>query len=1047
VCNLVMLLFFLTVLPDLTAQDPCSPSFPSLGNITTPMVFTGQTLKVPNNTTVTFSANVTMAGCTLVIGSNSFIKVQNSTFTLSMNGSTRSVIRGCVNMWQSIELNSGAIINLSNSDIRHGSTAFNFKTGSNPGASSVVGCNFDANVICFKASNFSNFIGVFTGNKMVGIQPANNGITMLPPMSLGFSSPKAFDLTTVSGTLGAENATKNTISGMSKGITQVAGSVVLNNFEFKNNEPIHTGIDISTGGTIRLSKSCSFVGTNTNTIGVNSLSSTVVTSSSFKNYQSGIQAAKSNVALWGDCVFSGNGNGIDVTKTSVFAFPISATSINNSFSANKNGLKSDQSIIVLSGYTFLNNTTTGINAVMSDLSIVPSFFPGYPSGIANIFTNNKTGILSAQSRKVVIKGNTFTNQVDLDIDINTSTDPQYNVEISTKNTFNLDAPKKGSIAVQRAVNSGDVMRTYIFDNDFLMPGTGIRSLLTDISLLSITALPGAVDKASISLNRISCQYGNGPMGLLLAKGIDAINIAGDADGYEVNYNTINFVLDGLVPNDKVTGVGIRMTGVTGSNVSVTGNIITSSHYPTAVDLRRSWIRCGTHITNCPHVKMCDNSITNTDHEFHFIDDDADVEFGRNIMGSGGIGFLNWGMLPTDRHHRKNTWVGTYSRRSAENTGTLVEWFVDNTAPNGQPSFFPPPSTSTPPTLPDIFMIAEETGTNTSTCPPNFTEKPPIKKLTKDFVEGKYDSATKANSWDFERNLLGKMQKYPLEFANDAISQNYYNSKLNTVVWQLAKGDKMLNECSFASTVNQANLEDIQQKIEILKADLLAIQKTETSNPTVINSTWQANKTEKINQLNFRANQIDSIGKLILNERLIAGFTIQAHLANIVASNLLEQNYLTLLSLLSKRLTGETWIAKDSLALRSLANSCSIEGGIAVSLARELLPQEEAIVFLREQGDPYCNKPKSEGRSIEQSELSQITLWPNPAKDHLLVGFPSASTGSISIFNTAGVVLKTLDFSESKEIEIPLHGFSNGIYILKTEEQNRKISFTKFVVLH
>jgi hypothetical protein len=1057
--TMVTLVVFQTLLLNLQAQDPCSngttfsKTFAQGENVNSATSFLNTRIKVPANTTVNFNANVTMTGCTLVIGSNSVIRVQNSTLSLTGNG-TRTLVTGCTNMWSSIELNSGARINLSNSDIRHGQTAFNFKTGSNPGASSVVGCNFDANVLCFKGSNFSTFIGVFNGNKMTGRLSANNVINMLPPLSLAFSIPKAIDISNVSGTLGSDavGVMLNTVSGMSIGISQISGSMVLNNFTFKENESLQSiGIDVSSSGTLKLSKSCSFTGTSNSSIGVKcTATSTVVTSSTFKDYQSGIKLDKSYASLWGDCLFSGNVSGIDASKSTIFAFPATVTVNKNIFKNNKNGLLLDQAIILISGCSIYDNKI-GINAVSSDLNVSPSSFPGFPASIANTFTNNKTAIFSKSSRKIVVRGNTFSDQIDLDIDINSSTDPAYNVEISNKNTFALNSPKKGSIYLERAISSDAILtRTLIKDNEFNFPETATKVLTNNIRFIDVFSTPGTIDKVEISSNKITCKYGNGPTSTSFARTIDGIYIlgSGTSDGFKISGNVINFEKEAPAPNSKVEGVGIGVTMVSGLNNTVdNGNIITSTYFSESVNARESWLRCGIHIYGSPNVTVCSNQIDKLNHMYHFKGNCTNIDFANNLVLNGRFGFLNWGILPS-RNHRRNKWEGSYTNFGAFNDldegATYSDyWKVDNTPTNGIASYLPPQPSS-------IFKYDEyyDDSLNTNLCPGVFLGsevKPPIKRLTKELTNGTYSTASNANRWDIERNLLENMQKFQTEYVNDAISVAYYNSKLNTVIWQIANAENLLSNTSSTSSVNQQQITDIYLKISILKDSLMSMQKKQIANPLLI-PTLATMQLEVVKQLNEKTNQIDSIGTLITNSRLTSILGAQTYLDGLIGTNVLERNYIIMLKLLAKRLKGEDWLNKDSIDLRSVAYSCSFDGGIAVILARELLPKEEYSIFPRELTDPYCVKSRSNDIETDQSVLTKMSLYPNPAKDNLIIGFTSKFSGTISIFNTSGIQVKSIKVKESPEIEIVINDLINGVYVIKSENSNHEIDLNKFIVI-
>ncbi|HDR52776.1 MAG TPA: T9SS type A sorting domain-containing protein [Mariniphaga anaerophila] len=70
-------------------------------------------------------------------------------------------------------------------------------------------------------------------------------------------------------------------------------------------------------------------------------------------------------------------------------------------------------------------------------------------------------------------------------------------------------------------------------------------------------------------------------------------------------------------------------------------------------------------------------------------------------------------------------------------------------------------------------------------------------------------------------------------------------------------------------------------------------------------------------------------------------------------------------------------------------------------------------------------------SVELKVFGDVKVFPNPSKNMLFIeGLPATGKTSISMVDTKGSVIKTLDISEQNSIRISTRELTSGIYLLK-----------------
>ena len=89
------------------------------------------------------------------------------------------------------------------------------------------------------------------------------------------------------------------------------------------------------------------------------------------------------------------------------------------------------------------------------------------------------------------------------------------------------------------------------------------------------------------------------------------------------------------------------------------------------------------------------------------------------------------------------------------------------------------------------------------------------------------------------------------------------------------------------------------------------------------------------------------------------------------------------------------------------------------------------------GDEYPGRssgltPESLSQEInnKSNASQQFTLRPNPAQESVIVSTMGISSGTLSLFNLSGKVLKTIQLKGNSNTEIPLHNILPGIYFVQ-----------------
>ena len=76
----------------------------------------------------------------------------------------------------------------------------------------------------------------------------------------------------------------------------------------------------------------------------------------------------------------------------------------------------------------------------------------------------------------------------------------------------------------------------------------------------------------------------------------------------------------------------------------------------------------------------------------------------------------------------------------------------------------------------------------------------------------------------------------------------------------------------------------------------------------------------------------------------------------------------------------------------------------------------------------------------------ITVYPNPAKEKIIIESFNGTIGNVQIFNAIGQLVNTIENKKRQQIVIDSHNYAEGIYYLKISSGetvlNKKISIIK-----
>lgn len=742
-----------------------------------------------------------------------------------------------------------------------------------------------------------------------------------------------------------------------------------------------------------------------------------------------------------------SGMGTFGIKVSNCTGTIGSAGTQNLFKGMAAGIWMESSNIAVNNCNFVSNTRVhsplgnpgatytysgcGIYSFRSNLTVQGS----YTNGRSCEFSSNFYDIYSGVTNTINVENISSVNPINASIVVSQSIQPN-SIKI-IDNDFNTNAnlrlATEGWIEVQRAEQGGGV-HTTIQGNTFNIQPAGALQSVATTNLIYVNGQPGTTDGALIYANRINNEYGNPTAGATTST-IHGIVIGPLGGGYTVSHNIINYNLtnNATAPNTRVTSIGIYiMNNGTDGNL-VEHNRIRSTYYTDGYLVQDGWLRCGIHAVASPHWHYCQNDVGDITNHYHFIDNNSAIEFGRNTTaGIGAFGLIADGTIPNNHDFRGNLFLGTnYEINGAQHNlpSSELHWLVDNQEPTEMP----------PSQQPNSWFMADNDPRTPLPCDNQgvVAADPQTGKLIKTYLAGQFGVLTAVQGFDMEYNLMTHMIAKPATFAGNTDAEQYYNSKLNSIAWQLANARNNLRvtrqpdaanlTALFALFDQNTNVQNLLQQIETEEA-----QDLETEDPLL-----QAQKTQYLTGLDADRQVIQLLQKSIWQQRLAATEQVKAYIESIPVGNELEENRRTLLLLQAKQAMGEAWTASEEVNLRTIANGCPDTWGEAVIDARAMLPTAEANTYPVEGEGLSCSS--SQHRSHDEHEHHSTeanwAIWPNPATDRVEIAFQQAFTGQLVLLDALGKQIQVAHCNNETLFAWDLGKTPNGIYIVKAIADN------------
>jgi|SRR6185312_9289005 len=133
--------------------------------------------------------------------------------------------------------------------------------------------------------------------------------------------------------------------------------------------------------------------------------------------------------------------------------------------------------------------------------------------------------------------------------------------------------------------------------------------------------------------------------------------------------------------------------------------------------------------------------------------------------------------------------------------------------------------------------------------------------------------------------------------------------------------------------------------------------------------------------------------------------------------------------------------KDTNALYCDYNAVNLGTSIVKVVVRNKLKTDSSWVYFEFNATPTGIAPVA-------NNLSASSLFPNPANANATFTYHSTNNAQLSIYNSLGQSVKTLELSSSKEtVNINVSDMPSGIYICKLQSQGAEAIFRKLIVSH
>lgn len=689
------------------------------------------------------------------------------------------------------------------------------------------------------------------------------------------------------------------------------------------------------------------------------------------------------------------------------------------------------------------NSGIGIESIASYLQIAGS----YSNNFSCIFERNRIDIYSYNTNGLIVDNASFTDPVVTSINVINSFSP--NTVSITQCPFTLPGtnllPTQALIQINRASQTTGTNTT--FSRNTIKLQRALTTSPNDMIMVKFTAQSGAKDKCLISWNVIECSHGN-PLDGTATRTTDAFRIFGEADGYQIEWNRIYFddpMNLGTIPNATITNIGIGVDNNTGINNVIADNELHGAFFTTTDGLRKSWLRCGTHLLNAPNFKICRNKVENGTNHFHFLDNSSNFEFGKNTTsGRGKYGLIvDNGPIPNNHDHRRNLWLGTYETFGAEHDMPQVGllWRADGTI-NGHI-----PTTQSPSNWIKNFPDND----SLHFCDSGLAladESTSVKEVTKKFLEGTFSFAGSASKWDFEKELVEQLIRFPEAQSSSIETQQYYNGKTGTVQGQLADARSMLHKAATPDGIEEGKLRSLYAENQVIMDSIRLLESIAAIDSTVFDTLLHKHIDQLIQHQYQIQEQAASLLQSMTTTRNAALELLLNGINSIPATETIETNYKTIISLMTVTEMGLEWKESEIKALRDIAKLCYEEYGLSVLIARQLLPVEEQHNYLSiEVENPDCGRPHGEAHPRSAVYETTLRVVPNPANQAVNIYFEADFSGTVQWYTATGLVVREQKCTHLNWIPTDVSAWPNGVYWLRCISDSGLVQHKELVIQH
>ncbi len=683
-------------------------------------------------------------------------------------------------------------------------------------------------------------------------------------------------------------------------------------------------------------------------------------------------------------------------------------------------------------------TGRGIDMDNSNITMEGTF----NGGRSCVFIHNNTDIQSTNTRRLHVRNALFRNPVNNSILVNQSNNPA-NIRVRYCGfaiTSDSPLPTGNLIDIQRSNQSGSVRNTILsYDTIVVDHANSGSSNNTRLINLQPGTNTGLQDVAYIGDNIIISNYGN-PNDNSPTRTIDAIVLDGLGDNYQVYYNNIDYSAPLEMPNGVVISIAVGILNNPGTGNQIVRTNGKGRYFPTHTPQNaRAFLRCGVHTQNTPTVFLCYNTMDNTTNNFHFNDDCSNIELSANTMGTGEFGLVsdNMNSLPTNHHHRRNKWIGTYNPFSSRYSNAPIG-LLWNVNPAVDPTFMPPQ-----PTNPVVWF-----NSNTDAPPPlpcnNLPESddPEVRKVVEQLVAGIYAFTNAANLKDFEYNLMYQLFRFPANMVASMATEQYFDNRKNSSLGQLAQALWKLGKAAVISPGYQAQIDSYYETTTLLHQQIAAIEELPDAVDDLV---LQEQKIALLMQISQKNTDFETLIGLIRQEQLPKFQDALAFINTIEASDDWEIGRKQYLLFLAHSNLG---MAPGIQQIRDLAHGCEEALGATVSMARAHLPASESNAFglCTSETHTDCGEQRSPKNTVETDGQLAVILAPNPAKDIAVLTFNQPFTGTVMLIDQSGTVRLANNFVDTSTAILPVSGLPSGTYIVQCQGNGPKIA-KRITIIH